>query len=108
MLCLGAGIAAGSVSPAVAASAHQLVITAVAADQAEHPHTPELAEPQYDAGPETAILERHVLVLDHPKYGQLNGLNYLAGCETCPLALPDDARIGPPCHEAYACQVPAA
>lgn len=32
------------------------------------------------------IVEEHVLVLDHPVYGQLNGRNYIGYCDTCPLA----------------------
>lgn len=54
----------------------------------DQPHQPELAEAQPLPGPVTEIRERHPLILDHPIYGQLDGNNYLAYCDACPLAAP--------------------
>lgn len=53
-------------------------------DHPEQPHVPEMEAAELP-GQETEVLERHVLVLDDPKYGVLNGLNYLGYCDTCPL-----------------------
>lgn len=59
-------------------------------DHPEQPHGPEVDAAELPSQ-ETEVLERHVLVLDDPKYGVLNGQNYLGYCETCPL-------IGQICH----------
>lgn len=53
-------------------------------DHLEQPHVLEMEAAELP-GQETEVLERHVLVLDDPKYGVLNGLNYLGYCDTCPL-----------------------
>ncbi len=93
MLCLG--MIGGPPGPAQQVPRPAaVVIRAPEADHAEQPHTPELAETQL-TGPETEIVEEHVLVLDHPRYGLLNGLNYLGYCGTCPLAASRDLCYGP-------------
>lgn len=63
-------------------------------DRPEQPHTPEIEATELP-GTESEILERHVLVVGHPRYGQLNGLNYLAYCEGCPAELRGDLCYGP-------------
>jgi len=63
-------------------------------DHTEERHTPEMAEMQL-AGGETEIVERHVLTLDDPIYGQLNGRNYLGYCDDCPAAGRGDYCVGP-------------
>jgi hypothetical protein len=67
---------------------------AAVSDHPEQPHTPELAEVEL-AAQETETIERHVLVADHPVYGQLNGLNYLGYCDTCPAAAWQASCSGP-------------
>jgi|SRR5580658_608956 hypothetical protein len=64
------------------------------ADRPEQPDTPEIEAAELP-GTETEILERHVLVIGHPKYGQLNGLNYLGYCDGCPAEQWGDLCYGP-------------
>jgi hypothetical protein len=89
LLCLG-GVVATSAQPhghyARAAEITALTASGTLPDHAEQPHPPEMAETQLASPPEAEIIERHVLTLDHPLYGQLNGHNYLGYCDTCPLA----------------------
>jgi hypothetical protein len=59
-------------------------------DRPEQPHAPELEVTELP-GQEVENLERHVLVLDDPRYGVLNGQNYLGYCESCLL-------VGQVCH----------
>ena len=73
------------------------VIRGRADDHDDQPHGPEL---EWDgiAGPDTEIDERHVLVLDHPRYGVLNGRNYIGYCEECPVAdMGTGLTCGGPC-----------
>lgn len=96
MICAGLiGGAPGQTEPA--SRPVTVVMTVPRAEHAEHaeqPHTPELAETRL-TGPETEILEEHVLVANDPVYGQLNGRNYLAYCATCPLAAGRGLCYGP-------------
>ena len=62
-------------------------------DEAEQPHTPKLEATQLPGGPEAKTIERHVLVADHPRYGLLNGYNYLGYCDTCPIGLRDPGAL---------------
>jgi hypothetical protein len=52
----------------------------------ELPHTPEAEGTLPRRGPETEVGDRHVLVLDDPRYGVLNGRNYIGYCQDCPVA----------------------
>jgi hypothetical protein len=63
-------------------------------DRPEQPHTPEIEATELP-GTKTEILERHVIVVGHPKYGQLNGLNYLGYCDGCPAEQRGDLCYGP-------------
>jgi hypothetical protein len=62
-------------------------------DEAEQPHSPEEEAAQLPGGPEAEAQERHVHVCDHPRYGLLNGLNYLGYCDTCPIGLRDPGAL---------------
>jgi len=66
----------GSSHPAIRARDH---------DHDDQPHTTELEFADVSST-ETEVDDRHVLVLDHPKYGLLNGKNYLGYCDSCPIA----------------------
>jgi hypothetical protein len=98
VLCFGVTAAGGPGGPITSAGSSRPAITARAKEHAaehpEQPHTPELAGTEL-ASPEMMIFERHVLVLDHPKYGLLNGRNYVGYCDTCPSALPGVPCTGP-------------
>jgi hypothetical protein len=74
--------------PAVTWLAALTASQAARPDHAEQPHPPEAPEAIPLAGPETEVVDRHVLTLDHPVYGQLNGQNYLGYCDECPAAGP--------------------
>jgi len=92
LLCAGGITDAGPASLTTVASVSRPLITARPRDHHEQPHTPEIEQVQL-ASPDREILERHVLTADHPRYGVLNGLNYLGYCETCPIA-----STGAQCH----------
>ena len=76
LLCASGMIGAGPDSPIAVANLHRPGVTALAGDHAEQPHIPELAGTQL-ASQETGIIERHVLTLDHPRYGALAWSSYL-------------------------------
>lgn len=80
-LCAAGLTVAGSLSHHGAHATGVVITSAVAvgpvhADGPEQPHTPEIEATELP-GTETEILERHVLVLDHPRHGQLSVSNYL-------------------------------
>lgn len=62
-------------------------------DQPEQPHGPEEEAAQLPSGPEAETIERHALVADHPRYGLLNGYNYLGYCDMCPIGLRDPGAL---------------
>jgi hypothetical protein len=48
------------------------------------------------------VLETHVLVLDHPRYGVLNSLNYVGYCGDCPVqARASGAAVSQAAAQAY-------
>jgi hypothetical protein len=50
--------------------------------------------------PEAEVQARHVLTLGDPRYGVLNGLNYLGYCPTCPVGLGGEGGLCyGPCRE---------
>ena len=85
--CLGfISGAPGTAAPTASPPTPPVAVVARPDDHNDQPHTPEVSEPEPLASPEAEIIEEHVLVADHPIYGQLNGHNYLGYCDTCPLA----------------------
>jgi hypothetical protein len=99
VLCLGImGAASPPHHDAHVAAAAQISGTPAHAEPLAHddqPHPPEAAEAQPIPGAETAVEERHVLVVDDPRYGVLNGRNYIGYCATCPAALQGALCYGP-------------
>jgi len=111
VVCLGGVTDAGSLVHSVGHAA-ALEIHAQAADHVEQPHTHGEAAEVHLAISETEIRERHVLTLDHPIYGQLNGWNYLGGCDECPADLAGGELCYGPCpveppEIAALCSIPA-
>lgn len=96
-VCLGAigalpSAGVGSVRP-VGTEITRLIPGRKTENEAERPHTPELEAAELPGAPEAEIQERHVLILDHPRYGLLNALNYLGYCDSCPIGLRDPGAI---------------
>jgi hypothetical protein len=104
-LCLGVIIpapsaAASGVSRTAAAVTRPVPGRATEHDQPEQPHTLELEATHFRGGPETEVTEEHVLVLDHPRYGLLNGRNHLGYCDNCPIGLGGNGGL---CHGPCPC-----
>jgi hypothetical protein len=98
-LCAAGVTAADSAAHQAGHHARVTITRTVAArpsgvDRPEQPHPPEI-EANELPGTETENPERHVIVLDHPKYGLLNGLNYIGYCEGCPAERRGDLCYGP-------------
>jgi len=83
----------GTASPAPETTPGHPVIRSRDHDHDEQPHTPE-QEPTEIPAEETEIVEQHVLVVDDPRYGVLNGRNYIGFCDDCPVSKMGGAQCG--------------